>query len=91
MTDLEKIKINELKNKGYGYKKIATELSLSQNTVKSYLKRTNVDDKREEENSSVCLFCGKAVIQNEHRKIKKFCSDKCRYNWHNSHKGDKNG
>ena len=91
MTDLEKIKINELKNKGYGYKKIATELSISQNTVKSYLKRTNVDDKKEDENSSVCLFCGKVVIQNEHRKIKKFCSDKCRYNWHNTHKGGKNG
>ena len=39
MTENEKHRINELRLNGYGYKKIARELGLSVNTVKSYLAR----------------------------------------------------
>lgn len=75
------IEIDELRRKGYGYKKIASELGLSPNTVKSYLRRYS-----EAENPLVrCLCCGAVVNQTPHRKAKKFCSDKCRMAWWNAH------
>jgi endogenous inhibitor of DNA gyrase (YacG/DUF329 family) len=30
-----------------------------------------------------CEFCGQSVRQSEHRKRKRFCSDKCRMSWWN--------
>ena len=42
MTKIEKHRINELRLNGYGYKKIAKELGLSINTVKSHLARARV-------------------------------------------------
>lgn len=39
MTNEEIRKIYELKNQGYGYKKIANELNLAVSTIKSYLLR----------------------------------------------------
>ena len=41
MTDYEKSQIRQLQEKGYGYKKIATTLSLSVNAVKGYMRRNN--------------------------------------------------
>ena len=32
-----------------------------------------------------CPECGKAVVQNARGRRKKFCSDKCRYDWKNKH------
>ena len=71
--------------KGYGYKRIATVLEISPNTVKSHLRRHPVTESR-----SVCLNCGKPVEQNPGRKEKKFCSDKCRMTWWNSHQDQVN-
>lgn len=75
------VEIEELRRKGYGYKKIATTLGLSPNTVKSYLRRCTEADK----SVVKCLCCGSVICQNPHRKTKKFCSDKCRMAWWNSH------
>lgn len=75
------VKIEELRKKGYGYKKIASSLDMSPNTVKSYLRRRSLA-----ENAIIkCQFCGVGVRQNPHRKTKKFCSDKCRMAWWNAH------
>lgn len=52
MTDADKTQIIKLKAKGYGYRKIAAELELSENTIKSFLKR----------NTDACIVCGTAVI-----------------------------
>ena len=83
MTNLEKHKIMTLREKGYGYIKIANELRMSSNTVKSFCRRNSIlrpkaDDKH------YCKCCGKEVAQNKGRKEKKFCSDKCRMKWWNS-------
>lgn len=45
MTKNEKHRINELRLNGYGYKKIAKELGLSVNTVKSYLARVRLKNR----------------------------------------------
>ena len=89
MTTQEKLKIAELRAAGLGYKKIATETGISENTVKSYLKRmTAADDQKEPDQPAAvfsCPLCGKEIRQIPGRKAKRFCSDSCRYRWWNSH------
>lgn len=94
MTELQKQKIISLRRQGIGYLKIAQELGISQNTVKSYCRRNNLTKTDEitepkemsAETEHFCLQCGAGVPQNEKRKLKKFCSDKCRMKWWNSHR-----
>ena len=79
---------NQIKNlalKGYGYKRIADILDLSPNTVKSHLRRHPATA-----GISVCLQCGKPIEQNPGRKEKKYCSDKCRMSYWNSHQDEVN-
>ena len=85
MTDKQKIQIESLRNEGKGYKKIAQALGMSENTVKSYCKRNNLVVPVKEEGKGVCKCCGVTVTQNEGRKKKIFCSDRCRMKWWNSH------
>ncbi len=89
MTTQEKLKIAELRAFGLGYKKIAAETGISENTVKSYLKRmTAADDQKEPDQPAAvfsCLYCGAEIQQHPGRKMKKFCSDVCRYRWWNAH------
>ena len=84
MTEFEKHKINELRLNGYGYKKIAKELGLSVNTVKSYLARVKVEEPAVEA-KDICPNCGNKLIYIPGHKKKRFCSDKCRMSWWNSH------
>jgi endogenous inhibitor of DNA gyrase (YacG/DUF329 family) len=83
MTNDEKAQVAVLKDKGWGATRIARELGLSENTVKSYLRRhaTPVTTSK----VHLCPCCGKPVKQTPHRKEKKFCSDACRMKWWNSH------
>ena len=57
---------------------IARRLSLSVNTVKSHIRRHP-----DIPNINKCLNCGKAVIQSEGRKQKKFCCNRCRSSYWN--------
>lgn len=91
MTDTQKDRIRQMKAGGFGYIKIARELGLSENTVKSFCRREGLNAVADMEEPPVdgvkgtCLCCGAKVVQNPGRKMKKFCSDKCRNNWWNSH------
>lgn len=89
MTDNQKHQILLLRKEGYGYTRIAGELGISQNTVKSYCRRNRLTE-REPESTTLhtCLQCGASIKQNEKRKLKKFCSDKCRMQWWNSHRSE---
>lgn len=80
MTDQEKMTILRFRDEGLGARKISERTGISENTVKSYLRRNK---KRACEH--VCLFCGKPVEQTAGRKEKKFCSDSCRAKWWNRH------
>ena len=72
--------IDKLRFQGYGYKKIARLLRLSENTIKSYCRRHPFD-----KTQKVCLQCGKPIENTPHKREKKYCSDKCRLDWWNSH------
>ena len=88
MTDAQKIQIGHLREAGLGYKKIAEQMGLSENTVKTYCKRHGFGGnmaQQGETKKDVCLCCGMPVKQNPGRKQKKFCSDKCRNKWWNAH------
>lgn len=88
MTDAQKIQIGNLREAGLGYKKIAEQMELSENTVKTYCRRHGLGGNLAQQGEApkdVCLCCGKPVKQNPGRKQKKFCSDSCRNKWWNSH------
>ena len=89
MTTQEKQMIASLSENGLGYRKIAAQIGISENTVKSYLKRmTAADDQKEPDQPAAvfsCPQCGEEIRQIPGRKTKRFCSDSCRYKWWNSH------
>ncbi|KIR03816.1 Zinc-finger protein [Lachnospiraceae bacterium TWA4] len=82
MTENQKEQILLLRAKGLGYIKIANEIGISENTVKSFCRRNQQRVKRRE---NCCEHCGKPLIQISGRKKKRFCSDVCRNKWWNSH------
>ncbi|BAK46681.1 hypothetical protein CXIVA_07140 [Clostridium sp. SY8519] len=92
MTENQKSKIRTLRRKGYGYGRIAKELEIPLNTVKSYCRR-NADEIAEKPKPAVeytgevthCENCGREIRQIAKRKRKRFCCDKCRNAWWNSH------
>lgn len=97
MTLEQKNAIESLRSQGLGYRKIALETGVSENTVKSYLRRcpvasieeVEVDvavDMNEDGETKPCHFCGEPVPQNPGRKEKKFCSVECRNRWWNKNK-----
>ncbi len=72
-------KLNNLRLQGYKPTFIAAVLGLSVNTVKSHIRRHPVIP-----NTLNCEHCGKPILQNEGRKAKRFCSDKCRITYWNN-------
>lgn len=80
MTNEEIRKIYELKNQGYGYKKIANELNLSVSTIKSYLLRH-----KDELAISYCLCCGIKLVHTPKKKKKKYCSSECKRKYYKAH------
>lgn len=82
----EKEKIKKLREEGLGYTEIAKYMNISVNTIKSFCKRNALGGiKSNDENASICEYCGNPVKQIPRRKKKRFCSDKCRNNWWKSH------
>ena len=80
MTNEQKSKILKFRSEGMTYSDIAEELSLPINTVKSFCRRNKGVD--------VCKCCGRPITQTKGARQKKFCSDKCRMKWWNSHIGE---
>lgn len=89
MTDQQREEILKLRRLNYGYKAIANMLGISIDTVKSHCKRHNIMKGLPPSDSSrqghFCLQCGKPILQDPKRKVKKYCSDACRNKWWNSH------
>lgn len=95
MNDMQKSQIINMRADGIGYRAIAKELDISENTIKSFCRRNNLTKTESvvvvtiPERASekvICKNCGKIVPQNDKRKKKQFCSDKCRMAWWNSHR-----
>lgn len=90
MTDREKQQIAEYREEGYSYNKISKMMDLSINSIKTYCKRHGLGgvagyDGPAPAGRYYCENCGKEMRQNPGRKLKRFCSDKCRNAWWNAH------
>lgn len=87
MNSEQKRIVADLRQSGFGYTEISEQLHLSINTVKSYCKRHNLQRQGKQNKASTrfCLQCGTEIKQEQHRKTKKFCSDRCRMIWWREH------
>lgn len=85
MTDKQKNRVIEMRHRSIGYLKIAHELNVSVNSVKTFCRRNGLIGNAAEKSKHHCLQCGTVVPQNPGRKEKKFCSDACRMLWWNGH------
>ena len=76
----DKIVINNMRMEGHTPSVIAAQLGVPASTIRSFIHRNpNVP------NTKQCLQCGRPVLQPKGRREKKFCSDRCRMAWWNSH------
>lgn len=82
MNNELKNKINELKDLGYGYKKIAKEFAVTASAVRYACSKMSDEDLLE----GKCEHCGLKIKSIKGKKKKRFCSDKCRWQWWNKHK-----
>ena len=88
MTTAQKQRIEFLRGKGESYASIADDLGISENTVKSYCRRNNIDIAIKQEQSvatNTCSNCGCPLRHTPGAKHKRFCSDKCRMAWWKAH------
>ena len=88
MTDNEKAEIARLRAAGQGYGRIAQALGISVNTIKSFCRRSISSEVQHQPvtgDMSSCENCGKEIVQAPKQKKKRFCCDKCRNLWWNSH------
>lgn len=82
MTNEQRKRITTMRQDRIGYKKIAQELELSENTVKSYCRRQNSLISVAE--TTRCSEC-RRLLDISKRKNRRFCSDSCRMKWWNKH------
>ncbi len=86
MTQEQKYGIRCLRESGVPISSISEQLGISANTVKSYCQRHNIQSfNKPSKNIRFCLQCHKEITQTPHRKMKKFCRDKCRQLWWTEH------
>lgn len=71
MTDDQKILIDNLRLEGCGYSKIAKKIGVSENTVKSYCRRSKTN-REAQENIVVCAQCVKPIDKSK-RSSRRFC------------------
>ena len=88
MTVKEKNFIRQLRNKGLSYSQIAEQTGLSENTIKTFVRRDTLQNTGEKETNITCKRCGKELDQSMGHRQKKFCSDECRFAWWKSPESD---
>jgi DNA-binding CsgD family transcriptional regulator/endogenous inhibitor of DNA gyrase (YacG/DUF329 family) len=89
MTQQQKETIIKMRRDGCSYSRIAADLSISENTVKSFCRRNNLGGayagRGVKKEVILCRQCGTPIAQTIGIKQKLFCSDKCRLAWWNDH------
>ena len=73
-------------NSGAGYMKIAKALGMSKDAVKKYCQYHGLRSTEDLLKKSFCPVCGKELVSIPGKKTKRFCSDRCRYIWHNANR-----
>ena len=84
MTEKEKRTILDMRAAGKQYKEISAELGIEVSALKVFVHRQKHNDVR------WCEQC-KNALPKDARKTQRFCSDRCRNDWWNSHQGELQG
>lgn len=95
MTDYQRKIITKMRVNGDGYQMIAKTVGLSRDIVRNYCKKTNLQGygyvtalnaKEQMQMGLLCKNCCLPVNRKHTGRPKKFCSDKCRYDWWNNNR-----
>lgn len=81
MKEEMKTRIKQLRSEGYGYKRIAKTLALTLSVVRYAVTKMSDEDLFE----GRCEKCGIKIKSIKGKKKKRFCSDRCRWDWWNNH------
>ncbi len=85
MTKEMKQQIKDLRKQGYGYKKISKITGVSVGSVRYYIATY-----KERELHDFCLNCGRPTLSIKGKQHKKFCNDRCRWDYWNNHQREIN-
>jgi len=86
MTSTQKSIVKDMREDGKSYGEIAKWLGMSINTVKSHCQRKKISPlSKPNPNALYCKQCRLEMEKIPKRKLKKFCSDKCRSTWWATH------
>ncbi len=85
MTDKQKEEIRNLRENGLGYKKIAAQLGITENAVKSFCHRNNLAGRKKPQIPK-CKCCGNPIPPVSKRRPRKFCCKECKQKWWNSNR-----
>ena len=69
MNKEQKASIIKMRSDGMTFSKIANQLQLSINTVKSFYRR----NAKIETPLEACMHCGKPIVRTKHKRQNKFC------------------
>jgi endogenous inhibitor of DNA gyrase (YacG/DUF329 family) len=84
MNKMQKGQIETMRTGGESYTAIASALGISVNTVKSFCRRNGLGAAAHADNGR-CPQCGAMLTHTEGAKKRRFCSDRCRMAWWNTH------
>lgn len=83
ISDLQRERVCVIRQRGASYGRIAAELGLSRNTVKSICQRAGIQVQTDVQNSSVCEQCQTPL---EAPGLgRRFCCSECRLAWWHAH------
>lgn len=83
MTENEKILITTMRKQGKSYRQIETKTGIKLNSIKTFCKRNHLGEGFIP--IPVCEQCGAELTFTKGKKKRRFCSDKCRMDWWNTH------
>lgn len=83
ISEQQLLSISELRQKGLGYRAIASATGLTRDVVRYHCKANAPNS--EAPASSLCPNCGKPIVQPPTGRKKRFCSDACRRSWWQAH------
>lgn len=83
MNDVMKTQITQMRTNGMSFGMMSLSLGLPASTIKSFCRRNGIEaqEPADKEGKTLCECCGKLIEQNPKRKLKRFCSDRCRNRW----------
>lgn len=91
MTGQQKEHITAMRMQGISYSAIAQSLGLKKETVAAFCRKNGLNGVKAADSrvipsqTDTCPVCGAVLMQIPGRKKRRFCSDKCRTLWWNSH------